>query len=118
MTLAALDGVWEVVSYLDEGGLVSPAFEATLVVEGDRIAGTMGVNRLMGRLEDALPAGPIAVTLMAGLSEAMDQEAKLLRHLEEADEVEVGDWGMRMSRGGLTTIEFQRSGTEGGSRSS
>jgi heat shock protein HslJ len=116
-----LEGTWVVARYLVGDELVQPIAtppEATMTIEGDRISGTMGVNRFTGRLETGLPVGPMAVTRMAGPPEAMAQEHALLAHLQEADHVEVDASGMRMTRDGLTTVEFRRWGTSGAARPS
>jgi heat shock protein HslJ len=114
MTDASIEGTWVVTGYLVGNELVEPevsAPEPVMTVEGEQISGTMGVNRFTGRLAADLPVGPMAVTRMAGPPEAMAQEDALLAHLQGADHLEVDGPGMRMSRNGLTTIEFRRSGT-------
>lgn len=110
----SLDGVWVVTRYLHGDEFVEPkttANEAVLTIQGESISGTMGVNRFAGRLEEGLPNGPMAVTRMAGPPEAMAQEDTLLDLLQGVDHIEVSGAGMWMSRDGLTTIEFNRSGT-------
>lgn len=119
---ADLQGTWNVVSYLSREGMVEPSSAgrepAHLIVDGSRIAGTMGVNRLMGQIGvDGLP-GPLATTLMAGPPEMMEQEATLLELLQSADEIVADEKGMTWSKDGLTLVEFQRSGTNPTDRSS
>lgn len=114
MSPDSLDGVWVVTRYRSDDELVEPSpvgHEPTLEIEGDRLSGTMGVNRLMGRLENGLPSGPLATTMMAGPPEAMGQEDRLLALLQETDHIEADSDGMRMSGDGLVLIEFRRRGT-------
>lgn len=85
--------------------------EASLVVDDTLVAGTMGVNRFHGRLDDELPMGPLATTLMAGPEELMRQEETLLEHLQGADTIEVRGEGMFVSAEGLILIELERTGT-------
>jgi heat shock protein HslJ len=121
MTDTSIEGTWAVTRYRVGDELVEPVAstgEATMTIEGDRISGTMGVNRFTGRLRGVLPIGPMAVTRMAGPPEMMAQEDALLAHLQEADHFEVYVSGMRISRDGFTTVEFNKSGTVGGARPS
>lgn len=85
--------------------------EATLLVDGDRISGTMGVNRFMGSNDEAT-FGPLATTMMAGPDDLMAQEQVLLEHLESADVVEVAGDGMFLRRDGLLLVELERRGSE------
>lgn len=105
-------GHWTVTSYRSGDEMVVPdtRAEATLLVEGDRISGTMGVNRFMGSNTDTF--GPLATTMMAGPEELMIQEQALLEHLESADVVEVVDDGMFLRRDGLLLVELERRGYE------
>lgn len=114
MSVDLLDGVWVVTRYRRDDDLVEPSAtgqKPTLEIEGDRLSGTMGVNRLMGRLVNGLPSDPLAMTMMAGPPEAMRQEDRLLALVKETDHIEADSGGMRMSRDGLVLIEFQRWGT-------
>lgn len=82
-----------------------------MVVEGDRLAGSMGVNRLMGEIGPSGIPGPLATTMMAGPPELMDQETALLAHLQAADSIAVDEKGMTWSKDGLNLVEFSRPGT-------
>ena len=115
MPSTQLQGTWNLVRYLSDEEMVVPSPGGRepphLTVDGNRIAGTMGVNRLIGEIgEDGLP-GPLATTMMAGPPELMEQEAIVLELLRAADTVDVGETGMTWSRSGLNLVEFQRSGT-------
>jgi heat shock protein HslJ len=119
MTDTSIEGTWAVTRYRVGDELVEPVASiggATMTIEGDRISGTMGVNRFTGRLGGGPPIGPMAVTKMAGPPEMMAQEDALLAHLQEADHFEVHASGMCVSREGLTTVEFDRSRTVGGAQ--
>ena len=69
------------------------------------------LDRLIGRLENGLPSGPLATTMMAGPPEAMGQEDLLLALIQKTDHIEAGSDGMRMIGDGLLLIEFQRRAT-------
>lgn len=107
------EGTWVVTAYLSDDTMVTPAegSEASLVIEGNLIAGTMGVNRFSGQITDDLPIGPIATTRMAGPEELMRQEATLLEHLQTADRFDADEKGMILHRDGLVLVELERSGT-------
>lgn len=114
MSEAPRDGVWVVTAYRSGDQLVVPVSqgrEPTLTIDGDHISGTMGVNRLVGRLEAGRVSGPLATTRMAGSPELMKQEEDLLAHLGDADAIEVVDDGMSLTGNGLKLIELRRSGT-------
>lgn len=104
-----------VVRYRSGDEMVAPLAEGRetvhLRIEGDQIAGSMGVNRVIGRLGDTGLPGPLATTMMAGPSQLMEQERILLGLLADADTIEVGEGGMSWSRDGLNLVELQRSGT-------
>jgi heat shock protein HslJ len=108
-----LDGTWVVTSYRSDDEMIVPdhRVEAHLNIDGNRISGTMGVNRYMGQIEEGLPGEPLAATRMAGPPELMRQEDILLDHLQKADAVEVFE-GMTLSRDGLILVELRRRGTE------
>lgn len=115
MTLdSSLQGSWVVTAYRSGDRIVEPddRTEAYLTIEGDLIAGTMGVNRFHGRLGDSLPLGPLATTLMAGPPELMRQEEALLEHLQSAESLEVVGEGMFVRGDGLLLVELERSGTD------
>ena len=62
---------------VDEHGAPTLVFD----LEESRVAGSGGLNRLMGTLsltEDALRFGPLATTLMAGPEDAMERERVFL----------------------------------------
>lgn len=86
--------------------------DPVLDIEGTRVSGTMGVNRLTGEWPDAFPLGPLATTRMMGPPDLQAQEDILLAHLTAADKVEVVGRGMFISNEGLLLIELTRSGTE------
>lgn len=87
--------------------------ETLLVVDGEAVSGTMGINRFAGQLGEDPAFGALAMTRMAGPPELMLQEDILLEHLQGADVVEVNDDGMFLRRDGLILVELERSGTEG-----
>lgn len=63
-----------------------------LDLEESRVAGSGGVNRLMGTFvlsEDQLRFGPLATTLMAGPEPAMRREREFLAALEEVTSYEL-----------------------------
>ncbi len=111
----SLQGTWAVVSYRDGDGMVDPGGEGRepeLIIDGDAVAGTMGVNRLMGRLEDGVLGPALATTMMAGPPEAMRQEQLLLDHIRDTDTVKLTEDGMVFTADGLTLVEFRRTGTD------
>lgn len=116
-----LQGTWEVRRYRSGDRWRTPVPEAraaALTFDGDLVSGTLGVNRLRGRLgSDGMP-GPLTSTRMAGPPAAMEQEAVLLDHLQGADSIDFVANGMTWSRNGLSLLEFQRSGTITADRSS
>jgi uncharacterized lipoprotein YbaY len=66
-----------------------PSIEFT---DGGRVAGTTGVNRLMGQYEldgSTLRLSQLATTMMAGLPEAMKTEARLVQALGGGGELEL-----------------------------
>lgn len=107
-----LQGTWVVTAYRSGDEMVEPdrRTEAGLVVEGTRIAGSMGVNRFSGQIDDEIPIGPLATTRMAGPAELMKQEDTLLEILQSADTVEVAGEGMFLSSEGLLLMELERTG--------
>ena len=109
-----LDGTWLVTSYLADEEMTVPDHraEAYMSIDGDRVSGTMGLNRFMGQMQDGLPGQNLAVTRMSGPPELMRQEDILLGHLMGTDTIEVVEEGMTMSREGLTLVELRRRGTE------
>lgn len=110
---SALEGNWVVTAYRSGEEMVEPdpRAEASLMIDGALIAGTMGVNRFSGSVDGDLPVGPLATTRMAGPEELMRQEDTLLELLESADVIEVVDEGMFFKSDGLILIELERSGT-------
>lgn len=120
----ATEGTWLVTGYRtsdDIAEIATPLPEGPapfLVVDGDSVYGSTGVNRFRGKLEAGVITGPLATTRMAGTAEMTRQEEVLLRHLADADSIEVGEKGMILSRDGLSLIELRRSGTDDAGRSS
>ena len=112
--MSNLNGRWEVVAFRRDGEMVNPEGEAYLEIEGDRLSGTMGVNRVMGPIGENGLNGPLASTMMAGPQHLMDQEYQLNKLLDDSDRIVVGKDGMSWLREGLTMVEFKRSGTEAG----
>jgi hypothetical protein len=98
-----IQGTWTVTSYRSGEVMMEPdrRAETLLVVDGDRIAGTVGVNRFAGQLDDDSPFGALAMTRMAGPPDLMHQEDLVLELLQGADTVEVTDDGMFLLRDGL-----------------
>lgn len=109
-----LQGNWVVTAYRSGDVMVEPdqRVKASLMIDGTLVAGTMGVNRFQGRIDDQLPMGPLATTLMAGPEELMRQEDTLLEHLQSADELAVDGDGMLLSVDGLLLVELERTGTD------
>lgn len=109
-------GTWVVTAYRsgDEMMLPDDRVEATLVIDGSLIAGSMGVNRFSGQFDRGLPIGPLATTRMAGPEELMVQEDTLLELLQSADAIEVTDdgTGMFLNGDGLLLMELERAGTD------
>lgn len=116
MSEESLQGTWNVVRYLSDGEMVEPSpagrEPAHLAVDGDRVAGSMGVNRLMGEIAADGLSGALATTMMAGPPELMEQESALMAHLQAADSVAVDNKGMTWSKDGLKLVEFSRPGTD------
>lgn len=86
--------------------------EPVLEIDGTRVSGTMGVNRLTGEWSGRVPLGPMATTRMMGPPDLQAQEDVLLRHLVDADTVEVVGRGMFLSGGGLLLMELVETGTD------
>ena len=116
--MSELDGTWVVLGYERDGEMIQPEGDAYLEIDGDRLGGTMGVNRVMGGIGPEGLTGPMASTLMAGPQHLMDQEYRLIRLLNAADRLVVDDSGMTWLHDGLTVVEFVRSGTDPGHPSS
>lgn len=116
MSIEDIQGTWFVLSYLSGDQMVEPSpasrEPAHLIVDGDRVAGSMGVNRIMGEIGDNGLPGPLATTMMAGPPELMEQETNLLAHLQAADSVEVDETGMTWSKDGLELVKLSRPGTD------
>ena len=111
----SIQGNWEVVRFRVDDDFTTPAEDGpppVLEVAGDRISGTMGVNRIMGSIDESGIAGPLASTLMAGPQHLMDQEYRLQHLLDSADRIVIGESGMTWLRGGLTVVELKRLGTD------
>ncbi len=107
------EGKWRFVAYLDDGEWVEvlETGPSELTVEDGRLSGSAGVNRLLGSKAE-VPLGPVAMTLMAGPQELMDQEHKIVGHLNEATEVVSGMSGMFLLVEGLAVLELVREGTK------
>jgi len=106
---------WVVAAYRSGDEMIAPLdgrIGAELIVDRDLVAGTMGVNRLSGRLEDGLLGRGLAMTRMAGPPELMQQEDLRLTCLQEADTVGPTGEGISLSREGLTLMELRRAGTD------
>lgn len=112
MSNEQLQGRWNVIRYLSGDEMVGPqrmgSEPAHLMVDGDRVAGTMGVNRLIGEVGVDGLAGPLATTMMAGPPQLMEQETTLLRLLHEADSLEVEGESLTFSRKGAVVLELER----------
>jgi heat shock protein HslJ len=111
---SAIQGSWVVTAYRSGDVMIEPdqRVEASLMIDGTLIAGSMGVNRFHGRIDDDLPMGPLGTTLMAGPEELMRQEDTLLEHLQSADAIEVDGEGMFLRLDGLLLVELERTGTD------
>lgn len=117
----SLDGTWVVAAYRSGDDLVAPQDQgpdATLTIEDGSVFGSMGINRFTGSVERGLIAGPLATTRMSGPTRLMEQEDSLLRHLTDADAIEVDGNGMTVYCAGLNVIELRRSGTNDDDHSS
>ena len=113
MSKSLPEGTWRFVGYLADGAWqpVSDSSQAELLVEDGRLSGTAGVNRLMGSSIE-LPLGPVAMTLMAGPPELMEQEHRIVEHLNSVDDVVSGLSGMFLLSDGLEVVELVREGTK------
>jgi heat shock protein HslJ len=110
----SFEGTWIVAAYRDGDELVVPDPDGPIpevTFEDDSVFGTMGINRFTGHMESELVAAPLATTRMAGPPQLMKQEDLLLRHLVDADTIDVDGEGMTMGRDGLNLVELRRSGT-------
>lgn len=109
-----LAGTWIVTRYHDGLELVAPDSDGRrpeITFQDDSVFGSMGINRLTGRVERDLIASPLATTRMAGPPQLMRQEALLLQLLVGADTIDVDGNGMTMGRNGFKLVELRRSGT-------
>ena len=107
------EGTWDIVAYRSEDALV-PVLDGSaphIEVDSERVAGMASINRVMGSSRD-LPLGPMAMTMMAGPPELMDQEHRIATLLGEADDVVSGLSGMFLLADGLIVIEMVRRGTK------
>lgn len=106
-----LQGNWVVTAYRSGDVMVEPdeRAEASLLIDGTLITGTMGVNRFSGQIDNGHHIGPLVSTGMAGPTDLMRQEDTLLEHLQGADAVEVAGDGMFLSADGLLLVELERS---------
>lgn len=116
-TVEDLQGTWKLVAYRTSEGMVGPSSmgrePAHLIVDDDRIAGTMGVNRLIGGVgDDGLP-GTLATTMMAGPPALMEQETTVLKHLQEADSVTVEGTRLTFWHEGSALVELELSPADG-----
>ena len=110
-----LAGTWIVAAYRERDQLVTPDADGPLpeiTFEDDSVFGTMGINNFTGVVENDSIVSPLATTRMAGPPQLMQQEDLLLRHLVDADTIDVDGDGMTMSRAGLNLMELRRSGTD------
>ena len=86
---------WRLVELGDapvEVGEGEPAPHLVLDLEESRVAGSGGVNRIMGTFvlaENELRFGPLATTMMAGPEEAMTRERTFLDALERVTSYEL-----------------------------
>lgn len=116
-----IGGTWVVAAYRDDDELVTPAEEGArpeITFQDDSVSGTMGINRFTGRVERGVIVSPLATTRMAGPLHLMRQEELILRHLVEAETIDVDGNGMTMGRDGLNLVELRRLGTNETSDSS
>lgn len=114
----AAAGTWEVETFAVGGELVPPleGTRLTLEFDGERVAGSAGVNRFMGRIEDERLFGPVATTMMAGPEEHMAQERLFLGHLESVDNLEYESDEMRLVADGLIVVTLREAETNSPSR--
>ena len=84
-TISLGERTWTVVELEGEPVEGEGTPELVFDLEESRVAGSAGVNRLMGTFvlaEDELRFGPLATTLMAGPEDAMRRERRFLEALE------------------------------------
>ena len=111
----SLDGSWVVESLAVGGELVPPlqgGGPLTLVVSGEEVSGTSGVNRFTGRLGDSNVFSSFAMTRMAGAEELMIQEAILLAHFDLIDSIELSDSETLLLAGGQVVVTLVPMGTD------
>lgn len=110
---ASLDGNWLVVSFGPGSEARRPleGSEPRIVIEGGRIAGTTGLNRIGGQFQGDFPLTPLAVTRMAGPPALMEQEGALLGWLQRADGFHLDGDILNLVEKGEMVIVLRRSGT-------
>ncbi len=111
----ALPGRWDVRFVRQETTLVPPSGHAAPYLEFDgtgRVTGHTGVNGVRGTARadgDRLYLGPLASTRMAGPSEAMDDEAALLRALDHVAGYRIDGHALYlMDADGQTVVQLER----------
>lgn len=93
------------------GAPVGDASPPTLVfdLEESRVAGSSGLNRLMGTLaltEDELRFGPLATTLMAGPDDAMERERAFLDALARVTAYELDGRSLSLYANGDVVVRM------------
>lgn len=109
-SVSELKGNWVVERLAIGGELHDPIDGPLLTLEIDeegRVAGSAGVNRFMGRLDDEKLFGPLATTLMAGPDNLMVQERVYLDLLSETESVEKTHEGISLVGGGLILLTLK-----------
>ena len=103
---------WRLVELGDapvEGDEDWPAPHLVLDLEESRVAGSGGVNRIMGTFvlaENELRFGPLATTMMAGPEEAMMRERAFLAALETVTSYELDGGSLVLLAGGERVARF------------
>jgi heat shock protein HslJ len=109
----SLQGSWQITSYLGASELTTPV-EGTapsIAIEGERMSGTTGLNRIGGHFNGSFPLDPLAVTRMSGPPDLMEQENAILGLLQTVDGYRLEDDELSLERSGETVIELNRHGT-------
>ena len=105
------DGVWVITGFRSDLDMVTPVSgsEPMIEIDGTKLSGSTGLNRFGGEFDGTLPLGPLATTRMSGPPELMEQENRLLHHLQSAETITVRGDGMSLMKDRLVLVKLQRS---------